>query len=96
MQLAIELPEEIGEELPAKWKDLPAAVLEALALEGYRCGALTESQVGRMLGLQGRMQVNQFLADHGIYYEYSPAEIEDEIERNERLIESTGTGTRSR
>lgn len=94
MQLAVELPEDIGDDLRAKWKDLPAAALQALALEGYRSGALTESQVGRMLGLESRIQVNRFLVDHGIYYEHSPAEIEDEIDRSERLLTGTGTGTR--
>ena len=52
MQLAIELPEDIAEDLRAKWKDLPRHALEAIALEGYRSGALTESQVRRVLGFE--------------------------------------------
>lgn len=91
MQVAIELPEDIGEELQAKWKDLPRAALEAIALEGYRSGALTESQVRRMLGFESRMRVNAFLKDHAAYYEYRPTEIEDEIESNHRLLASDGT-----
>jgi hypothetical protein len=81
MQLAIELPEEIAEGLRAKWKDLPRHALEAVALEGYRSGALTESQVRRVLGFQTRWQVNSFLRERGVYYHYAPAEIEQEIER---------------
>ncbi len=88
MQLAIELPEEISEELRAKWKDLPRLGLEAIAVEGYRSGALTESQVRRMLGFESRVQVNAFLRDHALYYEYSQAEIEHEIETNQRILES--------
>jgi hypothetical protein len=42
MQLAIEVPEDIAEELRAKWKDLSRHSLEAIALEGYRSGELTE------------------------------------------------------
>jgi len=90
MQLAIELPEDIGEELQAKWKDLPRAALEAIALEGYRSGALTESQVRRMLGFESRMQVNAFLRDHAAWYDYTQTEIEDEIESNERLLATGG------
>jgi hypothetical protein len=96
VQVAIELPEDIGEELRSKWKDLPVAALEALALEGYRTGALTESQVRRMLGFESRMQVNEFLKEHGVYYEYSRAELEDEIETNERLIVSAGPAAPTR
>jgi len=76
MQVAIELPEDIAEGLQAKWKDLPRHTLEALALEGYRSGVLTESQVRRMLGFQSRLEVNAFLRDHGVYYNYTPSEID--------------------
>ena len=87
MQVAIELPEDIAESLRAKWKDLPRHALEALALEGYRSGALTESQVRRVLGFRSRMEVNSFLREHGMYYDYSPSEIDREIRTNERLLE---------
>ncbi len=87
MQVAIELPEDIAEGLRAKWQDLPRHTLEALALEGYRSGALTESQVRRVLGFRTRMEVNSFLRDHGIYYDYTPSEIDQEIRTNERLLE---------
>jgi vacuolar-type H+-ATPase subunit C/Vma6 len=86
MQVAIELPEDVGKELCAKWKDLPRYALEAVAIEGYRSGALTESQVRRMLGFDTRMEANAFLKDHGVYYSYSPAEIQQEIEASERLL----------
>jgi hypothetical protein len=89
MQVAIELPEDIAETLRAKWKDLPRHTLEALALEGYRSGVLTESQVRRVLGFRSRMEVNSFLRDHGIYYDYTPSEIDREIRTNEHLLEHT-------
>ena len=88
MQVAIELPEDIAEDLRAKWKDLPRHALEAIALEGYRSGALTESQVRRVLGFETRLEVNSFLRDRGVYYNYSPSELDQEIETNERLLEA--------
>lgn len=90
LQIEIELPEDIVEHLQAEWKDLPRHALEAVALEGYRSGALTESQVRRVLGFETRLEVNSFLRDHGVYYSYTPAEIEEEITANERLLEGTG------
>ena len=41
MQITLELPEDIVQELRSKWKDLPRAALESLALEAYRSHALT-------------------------------------------------------
>ena len=96
MQVALELPEDIAAGLQAKWKDLPRHALEALALEGYRSGALTESQVRRMLGLQTRLEVNAFLRDRGVYYNYTRAEIDQEIRTNDRLLERQERELRSR
>ncbi len=96
MQVAIELPEDIAEGLRAKWKDLPRHALEALALEGYRSGALTESQVRRVLGFETRLEVNSFLRDHGVYYNYTSSEIDIEIKTNERLLQQRERERRSR
>lgn len=71
------------------------ATLEALALEGYCTGSLSEYQVGRLLHFESRMQVNQFLKDRGAHYEYSQQELEQEIEANERLL-AGGPATRKR
>jgi hypothetical protein len=88
MQVAIELPDDIAEGLRARWKDLPRQALEAIALEGYRSGALTESQVRRVLGFETRLEVNSFLRDRGVYYNYPFSEIDQEIRTNERMLES--------
>jgi hypothetical protein len=63
MQITLELPDEIAGEL----KDLPRALLESFALEGYRSGKLTEEQVRKILGYGTRMQVDGFLKEHGVY-----------------------------
>ena len=89
MQIEIELPEDIVEHLQAEWKDLPRHALEAVALEGCRSRALTEAQVRRVLGFETRLEVNSFLRDHGVFYSYRPAEIEEEITANERLLVET-------
>ncbi|MGH7869919.1 MAG: UPF0175 family protein [Candidatus Dormibacteraceae bacterium] len=96
MQVAIELPEDIAKGLQAKWKDLPRHTLEALALEGYRSGDLTESQIRRLLGFETRLEVNSFLRDHGLYYNYDVSEIEQEIATNERLLEPRDQALRPR
>ena len=36
MQITLELPEDIAQGMESKWKDLPRAALESLALEAYR------------------------------------------------------------
>lgn len=96
MQVVIDLAEDIAASLRSKWKDLSRQALEALALECYRSGALTESQIRRMLGFETRLEVNSFLRDHGVYYTYTPSEIDREIKTNERLLAQRQRGRQSR
>ena len=49
MRITIELPDDIAVRFESKWKDLPRAALESLALEAYRSRALTAAQLGGSL-----------------------------------------------
>ena len=79
MQITLELPEDIAQRLGSRWKDLPRAALESLALEAYRSRALTAAQLRRLLGFQTRMQVDAFLKEHEIF-DYSAADFEQDCE----------------
>ena len=79
MQITIELPEDIVVRLESKWKDLPRAALESLALEAYRSRALTAAQLRRLLVFETRMQVDAFLKEHGIF-DCSAAHVEQDRE----------------
>jgi predicted HTH domain antitoxin len=61
MKITVELPDDV-----AKHADPGRAALEALAIEGYRAGALTHYQAGQLLGLS-RFQFDRFLKDRNIY-----------------------------
>ena len=89
MQITIELPEDIAVGLESKWKDLPRAALESLALEAYRSRALTAAQLRRLLGFETRMQVDAFLKGARSLRLHSAADFEQDREtlrqlRNER------------
>jgi hypothetical protein len=73
MQITIELPEDVAVGLASKWKDLPRAALESLALEAYRSRALTAAQLRRLLVFETRMEVDAFLKEHQIF-DYSAAD----------------------
>jgi len=77
MQITIELPEDIAIGLESKWKDLPRAALESLALEAYRLRVLTAAQLRRLLAFETRIQVDAFLKSHEIS-DYSAADFEQD------------------
>ena len=79
MQITLELPEDIAHGLECKWKDLPRAVLESLALEAYRSHARTAAKLRRLLDFETRMQVDAFLKEHEIH-DYTATDFEQDRE----------------
>ncbi len=80
MEITLNLPEDIAQGLQAKWKDLPRAVLESLALEAYRSGALTTAQGRRLLGFETRYEVDGFLKQHGVDLNYGVEDLRRDAE----------------
>ena len=75
---------DIVQELRSKWKDLPRAALESIALEAYRSHALTAAQLRRLLGFETRMQVDAFLKEHEVY-DFTAADFEQDREKFRQL-----------
>lgn len=88
MQITLDLPDDVAQGLEAQVKDLPRALLESFALEGYRSGSLTEEQVRRLLGFGTRMQVHGFLKEHGVHLNYGREELEQDMETLRSLPEN--------
>ena len=85
MQLTIDLPEDISQALQARGRDLPRRALEALAVEGYRTGDLTESQIRRLLRFESRLQVHALLKQHGVPGRQSDADLGEDLETRREL-----------
>ena len=79
MKTTLDLPDDISEALEGRWSNLPRQALEALAVEGYRTGALSENQVQRLLGLESRFQVHAILKDHRVPLRYTQSDLEDDL-----------------
>jgi predicted HTH domain antitoxin len=76
MEITLNLPEDIAQGLQSRWKDLPRAALESLALEAYRSGVLTTAELRRLLALPTRHALDGFLKQHGIYLSYDHEDVE--------------------
>lgn len=87
MNLELQVPEEVALLLTREYADLPRAVVEALALEGYRSKRFSEGQVRQMLGFSSRMQVHAFLKEHGIHLHYSLRDLDQDRETSRDLEE---------
>jgi len=85
MQMTVELPDDILKALEGQWPDLNRQALEAIAVEGYRTGALTENQVRRLLGLESRFEVHALLKEHRVPLQYTASDLEDDMRAHREL-----------
>lgn len=84
-RIAVDLPEDIAKRLESAWPDVSRRTLEAVAVEGYRDGALTRDQVGRLLGLSF-WDTEAFLKAHRAYLAYD----EDDFEQDRHDLDRIG------
>ena len=76
MTIAVELPDTLKSALFPAGEDPSRAVLEAVALEGYRTDRLSESDIRQLLGFETRMEVHAFLKERGVVLHYTIADLE--------------------
>jgi hypothetical protein len=79
MNIAIEIPDEIGRAIGAHSGDLSRAVLEAVAVEAYRSGTITPAQVQQMLGFRSRWETDSFLSRAEAYDDYTVDDLERDV-----------------
>ena len=79
MNVAIEIPDEVARQLAARSGEVSRAVLEAVAIEAYRSGAITPAQVQQMLGLRSRWETEALLRRAEAYHNYTMDDLERDI-----------------
>jgi predicted HTH domain antitoxin len=86
MNLTVEIPDELAGRLNAAGGDLSRRALEALALEEYKSGHLTEDELRRLLGFGTRYRLDGFLKAHGVLIDdYTIEDLRSEVETLQRL-----------
>lgn len=79
MNVAIEIPDDIGRVLGGPAGNISRAVLEAVAVEAYRSGTITPAQVQQMLALRSRWETESFLRRVEAYHDYTMDDLERDI-----------------
>lgn len=79
MNIVIDIPDDIGQVLAAQSGGVSRAVLEAVAIEAYRLGSITQAQVQQMLGFRSRWQTEAFLKRAEAFHDYAAEDLERDI-----------------
>lgn len=86
MQIKIDIPEAIGQQLIAQWGNVSQRAKEALAIEAYRSGSLTSAQVQSLLNLASRWEVEEFLKSSQAYLDYTEEDLEQDRQTLNNLL----------
>ena len=81
--ITIELPDTIPQD-SEEMQSLPRFILEEVALAGYRQVALSQRQVGEILGMNF-WETEAFLKEHKAYLHYDMADFEHDLQTFERV-----------
>lgn len=87
MKIWLDLPEDVVKQLAEKGQDLSRAALEALAIDAYRMNRITGYQLGQLLEIPSRYDLDAFLKHHAVPLEYTIEDFEREGVTSARLWE---------
>jgi uncharacterized protein UPF0175 len=85
MNLTVRIPDDLAKRLAAAGGDIERKALEALALEEYRAGRLSKKELREALGFEVLNELDGFLKAHGVFEEYTLADLERERQTLDRL-----------
>uniref|UniRef100_A0A8J4M6E1 Uncharacterized protein n=1 Tax=Acidicaldus sp. TaxID=1872105 RepID=A0A8J4M6E1_9PROT len=84
MNLTVHIPDEMAPRLAAGG-DLERRALEALLLEALRAGRITKAELRQALGFAALNELDGFLKAHGVFEEYTLADLERDRQTLDRL-----------
>ena len=82
MQITIELPDDIANQLQLQPANISRRILELIAADNYRQGRIGAAQVRPMLNFSSRWETYEFLKREKAYLPYS----EDDLEQDAQAI----------
>jgi len=83
MELRLTIPDDIAASLG---ENIERRMLEHFALDEYRAGKLTHSQLGRLLSFTTPMQTDEFLKRAGVELEYTLDDLQQDSATLERIL----------
>lgn len=86
MHVTLAIPDDLAQRIGEAGPDVARRALEALAVEEYRAGRLTQPELRRLLGFGTRAALDGFLKTRAIYLPYDA----DDLEQDRRDLARLG------
>ncbi|NEP13563.1 MAG: UPF0175 family protein [Symploca sp. SIO2C1] len=86
MQITIELPDSIANQLQLQPTNISRRILELIAADNYRQGHIGAAQVRRMLNFSSRWETYEFLKHEKAYLPYTENDLEQDTQTIRNVI----------
>jgi predicted HTH domain antitoxin len=86
MAITIQIPNEIEQDLRRKTPNLDESAREQFLIANYQAGKLSTGDIAVILGLETRLQAEQWLGERGISRNYSPEALDADRKTLDRLL----------
>ena len=80
MQITIEIPDEVAQQLDQTEDNLSRRLLEVIIADAYSNGKISTAEVRQFLQLPSRLAAHAFLKQMGVYLNYDEAELEQDLQ----------------
>ncbi|MBD1925548.1 UPF0175 family protein [Trichocoleus sp. FACHB-90] len=80
MQITIELPDNIANQLQLQPANISRRILELIAADNYRQGRIGTAEVRRMLNFSSRWETYEFLKREKAYLPYTEDDLEQDVQ----------------
>lgn len=87
MQITIELPDDIANQLQLQPTNVSRRILELIAADHYRQGRIGAAEVRRMLNLSSRWETYEFLKHEKAYLPYTEDDLEQDVQVIRNLLD---------
>jgi hypothetical protein len=95
MEITIRIPAYLARRL-GTGGEVERRVLEALALDEFRQGHLSRTELRRLLGFATRAKLDEFLTGHGVFGAYTPEDLERDREDQASAVPNEESRARAR
>jgi predicted HTH domain antitoxin len=85
VKITIEIPDAIAQRMTQRWAVLPRKALETLVAEAYKAEVVTHAEVGRILQISSRYEVDGFLKQSGAYLHYDTSDFAQDLSTMQSL-----------
>jgi len=85
MQITVEIPDRLAQQLDQSAESLSQHLLEVIVADAYHSGKISTAEVRQLLQLPSRLETHAFLQRMGVYLNYDTTDLAQDLQTLQAL-----------